>query len=143
MKHSEQTSDTKYGTNLGQNKILSFFYRTRVRWRENDSSVEVKKDKEKVIFCAGFIEPYVGSHRLIGDWSLTRQVSCVSEIPLPFPLISPFLWCWPREAHFIPHCTPEESAVMGAGLVLPAPAVCLPIGSSLLISSLLPSRGLL
>ncbi len=44
---------------------------------------------------------------------------------------------------FIPHCTPEESAVMGAGPALPALAVSLPTGSSLLISPLLPSRGLL
>ncbi len=79
----------------------------------------------------------------MGDWSLARQVSCASEIPPPFRLISPFLWCWPREARFIPHCTPEESAVMGAGPALPALAVSLPTGSSLLISPLLPSRGLL
>lgn len=54
---------------------------------------EERQEKKKVIFCAGFSEPYVGSHRLMGDWSLARQVSCASEIPPPFRLISPFLWC--------------------------------------------------
>lgn len=54
---------------------------------------EERQEKKEVIFCAGFSEPYVGSHRLMGDWSLARQVSCASEIPPPFPLISPFLWC--------------------------------------------------
>lgn len=88
--------------NLGQKKkqkkthhFFFFYQKERVRWREKDGSGEVKKDKKKeeVIFCAGFSEPYVGSHRLMGDWSLARQVSCASEIPPPFPLISPFLWC--------------------------------------------------
>uniref|UniRef100_A0A8C0YHS8 Vesicle transport through interaction with t-SNAREs 1A n=1 Tax=Cyprinus carpio carpio TaxID=630221 RepID=A0A8C0YHS8_CYPCA len=68
-------------------------FKERVRWREKDRCGEVKKDKKFFFFCAGFSEPYVGSHRLMGDWSLARQVSCASEIPPPFPLISPFLWC--------------------------------------------------
>ncbi len=54
MKLSEQTSDTKYGMNLGQKKkklsFSFFFQKERVRWREKDGSGEVKKDKKKISY---------------------------------------------------------------------------------------------